>query len=375
MNMTTKIKPFINIPPGEFIQEEIESRNWTQKDLAQIIGESAKYINDLRMGRQSISAKAAKQLSSAFGQSPDYWLNLQNNYNLRKEKSVDESSIAWKSALYEKFPVAELIKKRWLPNVKDTESLSLNLSKLTGIEAFSFSNLTDRQLAFRKSEAYDQFNENAASVWYCIAKQQAGKIRATSYKPSDLETLLLKIPGYTNAPNGIEVFLEELESVGVKFLVIEHLAKTYIDGASFYDDGNPVIVYTARQDRTDNFWFVMAHEIAHILNHFSDNSCFIDQNINNINSPENPIEEEANTIALQILKEKEMSEFFYGIRYISRQKIEIFAETIGISPAIVVGVLQYKGKLPWRNLNEYKSKASNLIPVRYIFPKGWEVGK
>ncbi|MCE1246285.1 MAG: HigA family addiction module antitoxin, partial [Firmicutes bacterium] len=86
--MDTNLKPFMNIPPGEFILEEIESRGWSQRDLADIICETPKYVNDLISGKLSVSAKSAKQLAAAFGQSPEYWMNLQNNYNLRKEKHV-----------------------------------------------------------------------------------------------------------------------------------------------------------------------------------------------------------------------------------------------------------------------------------------------
>ena len=44
-----------------------------------------------------------------------------------------------------------------------------------------------------------------------------------------------------------------------------HLTKTYLDGAVFWDEQNPVIVYTARHNRLDNFWWTVAHEIGHIV--------------------------------------------------------------------------------------------------------------
>ena len=59
-----------------------------------------------------------------------------------------------------------------------------------------------------------------------------------------------------------------MNQAGVKFLYQKHLIKTYLDGACFFDENKPVIIYTARYDRTDHFWFTLAHEIAHILIHF-----------------------------------------------------------------------------------------------------------
>ncbi len=36
--MANNLKPFVNIGPGEFIQDEIDFRGWSQKDFADIIG-------------------------------------------------------------------------------------------------------------------------------------------------------------------------------------------------------------------------------------------------------------------------------------------------------------------------------------------------
>ncbi len=44
-----------------------------------------------------------------------------------------------------------------------------------------------------------------------------------------------------------------------------HLSKTYLDGAAFYLNSNPVIALTLRYDRIDSFWFTLMHELAHIV--------------------------------------------------------------------------------------------------------------
>ncbi|KUO60437.1 hypothetical protein APF79_09080 [bacterium BRH_c32] len=77
-------KPYMNIGPGEFIKEEMEIRQWTNKDLAQVIGLSQKTISELLNNKQRITLDTACYLGSAFGQSPQYWLNLDNNYRLRQ---------------------------------------------------------------------------------------------------------------------------------------------------------------------------------------------------------------------------------------------------------------------------------------------------
>jgi HTH-type transcriptional regulator/antitoxin HigA len=52
-------------------------------------------------------------------------------------------------------------------------------------------------------------------------------------------------------------------------LVFErHLPSTHLDGAAMLLDNNlPVIALTLRYDRLDNFWFVLLHEMAHVILH------------------------------------------------------------------------------------------------------------
>lgn len=73
---------------------------------------------------------------------------------------------------------------------------------------------------------------------------------------------------YTVRETGVPDVIHDLNEAGVIFLVQSHLSKTNLDGASFFYNDHPVIVYTARYDRIDNFWFTLAHEIAHLLLHF-----------------------------------------------------------------------------------------------------------
>ncbi len=86
--MLEKLKPFQNIGPGDFIKEELEVRGWQQIDLANIIDLSEKHVSDLINNKQSITIETAGLLSKAFGQSPQYWINLDTNYRLRLDNSL-----------------------------------------------------------------------------------------------------------------------------------------------------------------------------------------------------------------------------------------------------------------------------------------------
>ena len=47
-------------PPGEFIREELEARNWTQGDLAEILDRPLQLVNEIVLGKRSITPETAQ---------------------------------------------------------------------------------------------------------------------------------------------------------------------------------------------------------------------------------------------------------------------------------------------------------------------------
>ena len=80
---------FTPIHPGEVLKDELEEVSLTQSALAKHIGVLPKTINEICRGKRGISAEMAMKLSKALGGSPQFWLNLQNNWELSQ---LDEIS-------------------------------------------------------------------------------------------------------------------------------------------------------------------------------------------------------------------------------------------------------------------------------------------
>ena len=76
------------VHPGEVLQDELEEVGLTQSALAQHIGVLPKTINEICRGKRGISAEMAMRLSKALGGSPQFWLNLQNSWDISQ---LDES--------------------------------------------------------------------------------------------------------------------------------------------------------------------------------------------------------------------------------------------------------------------------------------------
>lgn len=75
------------VHPGFVLQDELEEIGITQTALAEHIGVLPKTINEICRGKRGISAEMAWKLSQALGASPNFWLNLQNNWELSQAKT------------------------------------------------------------------------------------------------------------------------------------------------------------------------------------------------------------------------------------------------------------------------------------------------
>lgn len=71
------------IHPGQFLREILDERHLTQAQLARAIDISPMRISHIVNGTRPITAPLALLLARAFGQSPEYWLNLQTTYDLK----------------------------------------------------------------------------------------------------------------------------------------------------------------------------------------------------------------------------------------------------------------------------------------------------
>ena len=77
-------KPNLNpIHPGEVLVEEfLKPMALSQNRLATAMGVAPRRINEIALQKRSITADTALRLSRYFGNSPQFWLGLQMDYDL-----------------------------------------------------------------------------------------------------------------------------------------------------------------------------------------------------------------------------------------------------------------------------------------------------
>ena len=71
------------VHPGEFLKEALEELGASQAKFARAIGVAPMRISHIVKGARPVTAELALLFGRAFGQSPQYWLNLQSAYDLK----------------------------------------------------------------------------------------------------------------------------------------------------------------------------------------------------------------------------------------------------------------------------------------------------
>ena len=92
------------IHPGEVLLEEfLNPMGLSQNRLALDIGVHARRVNEIVLGKRSVTADTALRLARYFGTSPQFWMGLQADYDLdlaldnlgnRLEREVRVMSVA-----------------------------------------------------------------------------------------------------------------------------------------------------------------------------------------------------------------------------------------------------------------------------------------
>jgi HTH-type transcriptional regulator/antitoxin HigA len=356
-------------PPGDFIRDELVARGWTQGDLAQIMGRPLQLINELVAGKKQITPETALGLATAFGDDDAlYWMNLDNVYRLAQAKPSDKS-VGRRANLYSRFPVRELMKRRWIEPSENLDVIEHRVCRFYGIDN------VEAEPRFAHAAKADQYEERSALQWAWLyrAHELAQGVHAASYAEKKLQVVLDRLRELLVAPEEIRQVPQLLASAGVRFVIVEFLPGAKIDGAAFWIDDAPVIAMSLRFDRVNNFWFVLRHEIEHILN--KDGLLFVDVELTESLQRKDDLPKEevrANDAAADFLvPKKELDSFIVRVRPLySEQRVLLFAKRIGVHPGLVVGQLQHRDEVPYTHFHKYLVKVREII-TQTALTDGW----
>ncbi|WP_434131806.1 HigA family addiction module antitoxin [Methylocaldum sp. GT1BB] len=359
--MNTRI-PAEVFPPGEFLREELETRNWSQVELAEILGRPARLISEIISGKRAITPETAKGLAAAFGTSAQYWMNLETSYQLSKAK-IQEEEVSKRAKLYDKFPVKEMIKRGWI-----TASENLEVLEQQFLRFFDLSHI-DEEPSFihaAKKTSYKSLPIEQLA-WLNRVRQISKTMIVPPYQEHRLQDAIPALGRLLGDPEEVRHVPRILAECGVRFVVVEAFPKSNIDGVCFWlDSSSPVIGMSIRYDRIDNFWFVLRHEIEHVLQkHGQQEGCFdvgLEGEKASTADSVPPEERIANAAAAEFcVSQSELTNFIMRVRpYFSEQRVVLFAQRLKVHPGLVVGQLQRKLDR-YDFLKKYQVKIRNFV--------------
>lgn len=339
----TELVPAEAFSPGEILQDELEARKWTQIEFAEIIGRSPKFVNEIIKGEKSITTRTAREIAAALGTSPLLWLNLESAYRLHHSQDPIPERIGHQARLRERFPVHEMVKRRWIEASSDPAVLEAHVLRFFAINSIGD---TPRLAHAAKRTGYPTDLNGPQLAWLFRVKQLAETMQGVrTYSERLLRDAVSTLQAMRIAPEAISAVPRLLAECGVRFAIVEHVPSSKIDGVCFWLSGSsPVIGMSLRQDRIDNFWFVLRHEVEHVLNKHGRGEAIIDETLGFPGAPGSQTEQEqiANDAAAEFcVPQDEMADFIARHRPIfTAESVRNFANRMRVHPGLVVGQLQ-----------------------------------
>ena len=352
--------------PGVYIGEEIEARGWNQNDLAFVLGTRPQTVSLIVSGKRGVSAALAKSLADSFEVSPDLFLNLQRQYDLSRADDPDEG-IQRRARVQQQYPLREMIRRGW---IEDAEPKLLEAQVARFFEVADIADVPHIRHAAKKTKYDDILPQQL--VWLFRVRQIAREMIVERYSKRALEDAIARLGTMLQYPEEIRHVPRILEKCGIRFVIVESLPGSGIDGVcSWLDKQSPVIGMTLRYDRIDNFWFVLRHEIEHVLNRDGLDEPMIDEELDPTATDLPELELKANAAgAYFCVPSKEMDSFYVRKNpYFSRSSIKAFAKRVQVHPGLVVGQLQFRMK-KYAFLRDLQVKVRHHI-VSSALVDGW----
>lgn len=372
----TATSPIYVDPPGSFIEEELEERGWTKSDLAFALGISPQQLSPILRGSQGVSPTMARALGDVFDVPADFFANLQKMYDLSRAPAADPG-VRKRAKWLSMFPVREMIDRGW---IEKTDATLLDLQMLRFFEKSQIDDIPfvgDGPIlahAARK-QSYDAVTP-VQFAWLYRVKRIADQMDAPPFDRAALEAALPAIRSRMLSKDDVRDIPNILHECGVRLVFVEKLKGARIDGVCVWNDGQPAIGMTLKENRLDNFCFVLRHEMEHVLQEDGRDESFTppdDVSKDFLENPDLPEEEKrANEAAADFLVPRERMDSFLARKapYISERDVLQFAASLQINPSVVVGQIQYRmDRYNW--LRKYQKGMRDTVLPDWEFTDGW----
>lgn len=349
----------MNLPrpsPGENVRRAMEAKGWTQQDLAYALGRAPAYLNQILNDRRGISHAMARALGTALDCDPAVFARAQAEWDLLNADEP-EPAVAARARILSQYPLREMVKRGWVDPDHGEGTLEEQVCRFFGVEAL------DEVPHLRHSAKKTDYETipPAQLAWLFRVREIASEMQVPTYSEAKLRNALDAMSALRSKADGVRRIPKLLRDAGVRFVVVEGLPGSKIDGACLWLGAqSPVIGMSIRFDRLDNFWFVLRHECAHVLHRHGRDAAIMDVDLDgDVTTSINEEERIANVEAADFcVPEKKMRSFYLRKRpFFSEREVLAFAQRMKVHPGLVVGQLQ-------RMADRYDLLRKHLVRIR-----------
>lgn len=341
-----------HVTPGQLISELLEKRGWAQQTLAIVLKMDKASVAKILLGKKPVTAEMALDLGAVFGVDPADFLHLQKKYELARAQLIarPDPGLARRAHLFGDLPVAHMIKRGWLPGVEDTSDLPRVERALTRFfNAKSLDEIEVLPAAAKRTNVIGDFSPPQLA-WLYRVKSIANEMMVASYSPAAVAGTVPKLKALLASAEEARKVPRILAEAGIRFVIVESLPSAKIDGVCFWLDDGPVIGMTLRHDRIDNFWFVLRHELEHVLlgHGRESHAAMLDTDLEGSRAGIGPDVSEderlANAAAADFCVPQRKLEGFIARKapFFAERDILGFARTEQLHPGLVAGQIQHR---------------------------------
>jgi HTH-type transcriptional regulator/antitoxin HigA len=335
--------------------------------MAVVLGMDETAVNRLASDKRQVTAEIAITLEEIFGVPAEQFLELQKRYDLAMARITAKPDLgrSTRAHLFSGLPITEMIKRGWLdaPDIKDVPAVEASLVKFFG--ASSVNDIEVLPHAARKTEVTVDATP-AQIAWLYRVKEIASEMLVNKFTPQSGFAAIEKLLPLRSAAEEARKVPRILAECGIRFVIVEGLPSAKIDGACFWLDANsPVIGMTLRFDRIDNFWFVLRHELEHVVRGHGKDAAVLDAELDRARAGtgEDVAEDErvANEAGGEFCVPRKKLEGFIARKspFFTERDIIGFARTLGVHSGLVAGQLQ-------RAIGRYDLFKGHLVRIRSI---------
>jgi addiction module HigA family antidote len=342
-------------PPGETLQEILDTIGMTKAELADRIGKTPKTIGEIIKHGAPVTPGTAMELEKVLGTPASFWNNRERRYRESLARQQERKRLKKEAAWLKTLPVREMMKAGWIKKCDDRIEQIDEMLRFFGVASSKqWKTLwLSSAPSFRQSKAFASKPESC-SVWLRKGELEAQEIACRPFNKEKFRSALKEIRLLTRTePERFETkTVQACAKAGVSVVFVPAIKGAPVYGATRWLTSDKALIQLSLRGKfEDLLWFTFFHEAGHILLH-GKKEVFIEDDRNKSEK-----EAEADRFASNFLIPLSAWQKFAASRNtFSLAAVEAFAAQLEISPAIVVGRLQHEELIPHSHLNQLRRR-------------------